>query len=258
MRSTAPCLLAALLLLPAGPVLAQSTVHGTLVDASSGARVPRATVVLSANRGRFQTSVQTDADGRFAFEDLAAGPYRLRAARVGYREVITAVQLAQADTLQLEIRIGVGAVALEPVTVVSRAEVRPSGWMRGFHDRMERGVGHFITREEVEQRRPAQVTDLLRAMPGMTNRMGRWGIGGQQTTQTRQGSNCIVQIFLDGMLLTRGFFGTRRSDFNLDDYVQPSEVEGIEIYRGGHDVPAEFMTPNAGCGTVVIWTRRGR
>jgi len=257
MRSTAPWLLAALLLLPAAPALAQtSTVHGRLLDAASGAHVPRATVVLSANRGRFQTAVQTDSLGRFAFTGLSGGLYRLRAGRVGYTDVISAVNLASADTMEVEIRMSVGAVVLEPVTVVSRET--PSGWMAGFNDRRLRGVGHFITREEVERRRPSQVSDLLRTLPGVTNRPARWGIGGQQTTQQRNGQTCVMQVFLDGMLLTRNFFRNPSSSFNVDDYVQPSEIQGMEIYRGGHDVPAEFMTPYSGCGTVVIWTRRGR
>ena len=53
------------------------------------------------------------------------------------------------------------------------------------------------------------------------------------------------------------FRGGPRQDQAIDDYVHPSEVEGIEIYRGESDTPAEFVTRWVGCGTIVIWTRRG-
>ena len=51
-------------------------------------------------------------------------------------------------------------------------------------------------------------------------------------------------------------------DFIVDNYVPviemiQAEVEGIEIYRGESDTPAEFTTRWVQCGTVVVWTRRG-
>jgi hypothetical protein len=69
-------------------------------------------------------------------------------------------------------------------------------------------------------------------------------------------------FFVDGMLVSQPsnggpWRGGSRTDQAIDDYVHPNEVEGIEIYRGESDTPAEFITRWVGCGTVVIWTRRG-
>ncbi|MFC1791075.1 hypothetical protein ACFL0I_01235, partial [Gemmatimonadota bacterium] len=72
--------------------------------------------------------------------------------------------------------------------------------------------------------------------------------------------DCITQIFVDGFLVNRRAFGARGArpiDFRIDDAVSPASVEGIEIYRGLGTVPAEFLNPDAVCGVIAIWTRRG-
>jgi len=46
----------------------------------------------------------------------------------------------------------------------------------------------------------------------------------------------------------------------VDDVVDPRDIEAIEVYRSGAQVPAQFggMGPFTRCGVVVVWTRRGR
>ena len=61
----------------------------------------------------------------------------------------------------------------------------------------------------------------------------------------------------EGMLLTRDIGrGTGGPGFTVDDAVSSGSLLGIEVYRGLSTVPAEFMTPRARCGVVVLWTRR--
>ena len=38
---------------------------------------------------------------------------------------------------------------------------------------------------------------------------------------------------------------------------EPGEVEAIEAYDSPASMPAEFGGSRAGCGVIVIWTRRG-
>jgi hypothetical protein len=38
--------------------------------------------------------------------------------------------------------------------------------------------------------------------------------------------------------------------------VMPSQVEGIEVYRGAANAPGVFQD-RSGCGVVLVWTRRG-
>jgi hypothetical protein len=65
-------------------------------------------------------------------------------------------------------------------------------------------------------------------------------------------------VFLDRHLIrTGGFMGSGAEPAALDDLVPASDVAAVEVYRSPAEVPPEFNGPNAGCGVVVIWTRRG-
>jgi outer membrane receptor for ferrienterochelin and colicin len=39
--------------------------------------------------------------------------------------------------------------------------------------------------------------------------------------------------------------------------VPVSSIEGIEVYKGAAQLPAEFGGSNSMCGVVAIWTKRG-
>ncbi|HEY0016055.1 MAG TPA: carboxypeptidase regulatory-like domain-containing protein [Longimicrobium sp.] len=249
---------AALALLLSPPADAQTLVRGTLLDAGGGGPIPRGTVVISANRGRWQRAVQTDSAGGFAFHDVSPGPYRMRASRVGYREVVGALALSADSVVELEVRLAAASVVLAPVTVVSRSTRDVSPVLRGYYARMQNGAGRFITREEIEARHPVRVTDMLRNIPNLNAAPQRMGRSGSSFSQGSSGDRCSVVFFVDGMRINEpGMFGARGRDHPIDDYVNAEEVEGIEVYRGESDTPAEFTTRWVQCGTIVIWTRRG-
>ena len=42
----------------------------------------------------------------------------------------------------------------------------------------------------------------------------------------------------------------------IDDLIQPSTLEGIEIYRNRTELPFEFAGPRE-CGAILFWTRPG-
>lgn len=264
MRMARVCLVAAGLaaLLPAGPAPAQIQVRGVLLDAGSSAPIPGARVHLGATRGGWREETLTDSIGEFVFDDVRSGAYRLRARRVGYRESGGSLRLAADSVVELEVRMAVATVALEPVTVVTRSRRSVSPVLEGFYGRLERGQGRFVTREEIEARGPARVTDMLRTIPNLNAHSPRGGVGGVTMSRGSSADRCTVVFFIDGMLVSQPsmggpFRGSPRQDQAIDDYVAPSDVEGIEIYRGESDTPAEFVTRWVGCGTIVIWTRRG-
>jgi hypothetical protein len=264
MRVPRVCLLAAaaatvLLSAPAAP--AQTLVRGILLDAASGGPIPEGTVVISANRGRWQRVVQTDTVGGFEFQDVSPGPYRLRASRVGYRDAVGDLALSADSVVDLEVRLAVATVVLAPVTVTSRSTRDVSPVLRGFYARMQNGAGRFISREEIEARQPVRITDMLRNIPNLRSSPQRMGASGSSFSQGSNGDRCNVVFFVDGMRVNEpqlpGQRASARHDPPIDDYVNPQEVEGIEVYRGESDTPAEFSTRWVQCGTVVIWTRRG-
>ncbi len=278
MRSRRVCLavLGAAALLAARPAPAQILVHGVLLDAASNAPIPSAVVALTGTGGQWRGEMVTDSVGAFAFQDVRPGTYRLRTSRVGYRESRGALRLTADSIVQLELKMAMARVQLEPVTVVARARRGVSPVLQGFYARMEQGQGRFVTREEIQSRRPGRVTDMLRGIPNITSHGSRQGTGGGTITRGSSGDRCTVVVWIDGMMVSQpsamgtatggsafrsprgaGGGGGPREDQSIDDYVHPNDVEGIEVYRGESDTPAEFMTRWVSCGTVVIWTRRG-
>ena len=263
MSSFRACLLAAALSALALPdhAPAQTLVRGRLVDEASGTGIAQGRIVISANRGRWRQSVNSDSTGAFSFTEVRPGPYRLIGSRMGYREVQGSVMLATDSVVDVVLRMDARTVVLEPVTVVTRSRRQVSPILAGFYHRMENGMGHFITRQEIEQRRPTRVSDLLRGVASLRVAAGRAGIGGGQMYSGSSGELCPVIFFVDGMPVnlptTPTGRRTARMDAAVDDYVGPLDVEGIEIYRGESDTPAQFITRWVGCGTIVIWTRRG-
>jgi hypothetical protein len=88
-------------------------------------------------------------------------------------------------------------------------------------------------------------------------------------------------VYVDGLIVIRGdarAFGldvqgfpersgegagrqdpTMRPEIALDDVVLPEDVQAVEVYRRGTEVPARFggMSTETQCGAIVVWTRRG-
>jgi len=56
---------------------------------------------------------------------------------------------------------------------------------------------------------------------------------------------CYPQYFLDG----------RESTPYFARNTPPHDIQGIEIYRGGSEIPGEFGGSGSGCGVIAIWTK---
>lgn len=251
--------LAALLLVLAVPVLGhaqrnavQGSIRGRVMDESTNSGIAGALVEFMDGRTRQRGSAVTDAEGNFILPSVPSGPFRLRASRIGFARIVTPYwRVLSGEALTVTVRMHPEAVVLAPLEINAVARSR-SPVLASFYHRVERGIGGtYITREEIERRNPGLVSDLLRAVSGVeltqgfvTSVRALPGMGG--------GANgCPMQIWVDGVLATRG------GPVELDALATPAVLEGIEIHRGLSTVPAEFLTPEARCGVIAIWTQRG-
>jgi hypothetical protein len=232
-------------LIIAAPVTGQ-TISGKLLDGSTRQPIASGSLALLKEDSTVATSAATDTAGNFVLRAPAAGSYHLRAERMGYRTAMTPpLELEDKDTLRVEFRLSVEAVELNPITVTGYSR-RPPGPLGGFYDRARRGgFGRFITREQIERQHPSQTTDLLRTVAGIQLTPARFG--GRYNVRMRGG--CAPRVYLDGIPI-------RMAGTTIDDLVQPSELEGIEIYRSSAEVPGEFSSLSS-CGAIALWTRRG-
>lgn len=239
---------------------ATGVITGTVTDIRSGAPVAGATIAVD-NR----PVASTDADGGFRIVGLDRGTHAIEIRRIGYDEFAIDVTITGADPEQrLDIRLTPAPAELDPVSIT---DIR-SG-LSGFYDRRTLGFGDFLTREEFTAWHPAVATDILRRMSGVRVRPNptygydvgtgvpdrrRYIVetrrGGGITFDPVAGPECPVWYWLDGVPL-----GTDR-DNPIDGVVTADEIEAVESYVGVQ-VPAQFHHPQARCGVIAFWTRRG-
>lgn len=237
---------------------AQVSVHGRVLDDDTEAPVSAAVVVLTDPGGRAMQETVSDSGGFFRFEPVDRRAVRLEVSRLGYEDVTTAVlRFDEYSFFRVELRLAPDAVLLAPLEIVARSAV-PSPVLSGFEDRRRSAAaGWFFTREEIEEISPALVSDVIARVPGV--RLESSGRGTQRTVSMSRsaglgGGDCPVQVYVDGFKVNSSRAGGQVA---VDETVSPRSVEGIEVYRGLSSVPAPFMNPEAHCGVIAIWTRRG-
>jgi hypothetical protein len=238
---------------------------GRVIDDVTDRPLGQASVTLLRSDGRVVGRTESSDDGTFEFDVDNVGSIRLRVQRASYQANTTPVlRFGGRNFFQVEVRLDPEAILLAPLEVVAWSEIDPAPFLDAFRHRVSTGSGIYITRAQVERRRPMYVTDLLRDIPGLAVTGSGSGLrssvqvsGRASATDLR--SDCPTQIFVDGFLVNRrtALETGPAADFRIDDVVSPGSVEGIEVYRGLSTVPAEFLTPDARCGVIAIWTRRG-
>jgi hypothetical protein len=238
--------LAALVLV--SPLQAQ-ILGGRVMDRTSNEPVQDAVVEVLNPAGRRVHQARTDRDGFFVFELRQAGEYRVRTARIGYSTTTSGpVQVEERQSVQVEIKLSTGEVQLEALTVTARSQPPRSNFLEreGFYDREKMGFGLFLTSAELNQRHATQTADLFRGLAGV--QVTSAGGTRYNVSMSRNSGNCPPRILLDAGPV---------SGSDLDSFVQPQDIEAIEIYRGPSETPGRWMANSSSCGLIVIWTKRG-
>lgn len=220
--------------IPAG----QRQLVGTVRD-GSGAALEGVIVEIAGS------TVRTDRRGAFELLtgqiDTVSISFRL----VGF-EPIAALLSARNhlwDTVQVQ--MDASTQRLENVRVTGTA-TRAAMDLRNFEERRARGIGQFVTREEIAARGTSRLSDVLRMKRGVYVQKGdrvRFSAYGGT-----RGATCQPDIWLDG----------RRSQGMEINELLANTVEAIELYPYLSTVPMEFQAMGASstpCGSIVVWTR---
>lgn len=245
-----------------------NAIHGTVVRHADGAPVPGAMVLVRrVDDGRPLHSSVTNQDGRFRFihPDRNTEEVELIVEHVAYGRISEVVGFRAEEQIHLEVVLTEHPVDIAPIVVTERRR----GFLAdmGFYDRVDRGAGLVIQREEIERRVPGRITDLMQGRSGW--RVMRTPDGKQDiriTGPVRLQGECQPAIWVDGALARAGgeprksgtvTGGTLFVQPQLSEIVSPEEVEAIELYNGAAGMPMQYGGSNASCGVVLIWTRRG-
>jgi len=134
------------------------------------------------------------------------------------------------------------------------------------------GAGYFLTAKDIEAMSPTRTTQVVENIPAISVRrtnVDKYAIYGRSVGT---GGDCLATIWLDGVRVagasqpgvdrrTRRIVASAEVT-ELDPYVNPSELAGVEIYPRGIMAPQQFLPPGdpnaARRAVVAFWTKHGR
>jgi hypothetical protein len=188
---------------------------------------------------------QTGESGSFSLGGLPAGTQNLEVRAIGYQPKRVAVDLSARRAATVDV------VLEKQVTTLGSVVIRDKGSkserdFNGFLDRKKNGFGKYFTADDIEQRQPFVMTDLMRMTPGMSV-----SPNGQMGYVLRGRGGCTPDVIIDGMRVMEG------AD-EIDNLIRPNEVDGVEVYTSSSGVPAQYAgVGGSSCGAVLVWTKRG-
>ncbi len=255
--------LASLLLLPSGPLLAQSgSITGTVVDARSGQPINGAVVSVSGT----QMGGLTNASGRILILGVPSGSRTLRVSHIGYRSTEQVVDVAAGGTATVDFRLEVSAVALDEVVVTGTA---------GAVERRKLGQSiASLNMENIQENVPIEGFGqaLEGRIPGVRSVGVAGGVGAGRELRIRGTSSFVLNqrpvIYVDGVRMdtnagewgsmagaTCCAFSGGAGEDRLSD-MNPEDIERIEVLKGA--AAATLYGSEASGGVIQIFTKKGR
>jgi protocatechuate 3,4-dioxygenase beta subunit len=226
-----------------------ATLAGRVVDSAG---VPLFGVTVDEAGSKLRT--MTDSTGRFRLSGLSPGLQMVRARKVGYLPEYFPATTVMGKVTTAAIRLRPAGQQLARVEVKGDA-FRGNVKMQGFYERAALGQGVFVTRDEILKRNTTQISDVLRGRNGINVIGGGGGngatIAGRMLKMAGgQGPGiCVLPLILDGVLIEM------RNGATVDQFVNVQDVQGIEVYTSGPQVPGSLAMGNTDCGAIVVWTR---
>lgn len=231
------------------PDLGAQAIRGTLLERNSNQPVGLARVTLLTEAGDTVFSTLTSASGQFAVRSPQPGNFYLRASALGYRETTVGLfELGEGGEMTVEFRVQPAAIELEEILVSAQGRIREGALItNGFYERMQMGLGRFITPADIQNSHALKVSDLFFNIPRVDVVTGR--LGDDRIVMSSPMGDCAPSIYVDNMLVSRD-----GSDLEM---VAPLHViEAIEVYRGASELPLQWGGTGAGgCGAIIIWTK---
>jgi hypothetical protein len=188
--------------------------------------------------------VLTNDKGEFTITKLPSGSHVLLARHLGFGAQTVAVDLTSREAQRVTIKLPKYVAMIEPVVVNARRSANLD--KVGFSQRKITGMGFYIGPDELKNRRPNRVTDILRTVPGL--RIIDSPEGETVTSARNAGGGDCTQYYVDDM----PWLSTEPGDVN--QFVNASEVVAVEVYQGSN-VPAQYSRGMGNCTTIVLWTR---
>jgi hypothetical protein len=203
--------------------------------------------------------------GEFRIENVPAGTHRMTARRIGYGFADTQLTFTPGDFVNRRVVLS-RFVTLDSVVVSTTIEDRR---LREFEENRKFGMGHFWTRAELEKLHFERLEQALDGVSGARVRRGlssyTW-VGGRPSPGSvpfnpnafdkkhGAGRGCYAHVYVDGVAMFTGKPEEPLFDLNS---LSVFDIVAMEFYASRLQTPGQYLLPNATCGVLVIWRRRG-
>ncbi|HEY7394834.1 MAG TPA: carboxypeptidase-like regulatory domain-containing protein, partial [Gemmatimonadaceae bacterium] len=221
---------------------------GTVFDANSRRPLPGANVAIVGSA----LSHTTNDRGTFDISGAPGGTQTVLIRAVGYVPERQTVDLVGDQPSTLDVQMTTLRKMLDTMRITaSRLYSRDAN---GFERRRRAGFGTFFDSTDVERYRPFETTRLVERAMGVRV----YGSGMDQRIFMGTFMPCEPAIFVDGVTLP----DFTAADLNM--MVSPEEIVGVEVYTSAASAPVQYHSMSSlsrsgrGCGSIVIWTKRGR
>ncbi len=239
---------AALVILLADGLTAQ-TLRGRVTDGRTQQSMSDVIVSLLDVDANVLAQTTSGRSGGFVLEAPGPGEYYVRAEKLSYTTLTDGIFDFQSEAGEMSIAL----FMLPQPTEIEGIDVRVQQEQRrrrlrsaGFYERAASGFGRFIGPNDIERIPAFEFGDLLRGIPGVqfdNETITFRGGGGLE-------GRCEPGIFIDGVRQIQSYGALLLT--------LPSDVEGIEVYRGAAQTPLEWGGINGSCGVILVWTKWGR
>ena len=185
--------------------------------------------------------------GEWTLANAAPGTRSLEVRAVGYYPERRSVDIV-ADAEPIYVSMRTMKSVLDTVRIVE-ARLSNKNFVE-FERRQRSGAGNYVTMADIERRNPFSTSDIFKFTPGVRLQ----NIGGAPRVYVRGliSGWCAPGVFIDGLDVGPIDGG------ELDTFVNPNEIAGVEIYSGTN-VPFQFISMRGSsrdrCGAIVIWTK---
>jgi hypothetical protein len=150
-------------------------------------------------------------------------------------------------------------------TAAMQSLERDPGLRQGFFTRCQSAFAACVGPKDVELRPTEQLEGLVANTHGITIKCPTTRGPGDDAT-------CLIKMLSwpilpgskpvpDGLCNPTFFLNGREwsalaggSQQQLNQFVVPANIDGIEIYLSGQPRPIRWAVPNSNCGAIVIWT----
>lgn len=253
------------LLVVSSPLPGQAVLTGLVREDATGRLLSGVEILVEGS----SRSTVSDKAGEYAFKSVPRGSQVVLFRSVGFRPFRIRVELGEGAVTRLDANLVPFAIRLDPLVVAGEPK-QPRGMGReAFEERRRLGFGKFIDSLELRRSEDRRLSDLLRGHKGIVIAQNRFAISAR--------TGCYMQIIYDEQTVYSPAMyapsvpvpagATSRATRSARAILQPtpldintfavSGLEAVEVYRSLSDTPLQFGGAAAGCGTLVLWSRRG-